>query len=68
MRRKVLLIIGSLLFGLLSYNALAVIHYDVDLTSMIAYRLNISIQTVGYISGAVSLVFLILAIRAFRNA
>ena len=56
------LIIGCLFLALVSYNALAVIHYDLDPVSVLAALLNISIQTLGYINAVLSLVFLILTI------
>ena len=54
--------IGCLLSGLISYGALAVKHYDVDPISVLASSLNISIPTLGYISGALSLGCLMLGI------
>ncbi|MDJ0648386.1 MAG: hypothetical protein QNJ60_06720 [Xenococcaceae cyanobacterium MO_188.B19] len=56
------LIVGCLFLALVSYNAVAVIHYDLDPVSVLAALLNISIQTLGYISAVLSLVFLILTI------
>ncbi len=65
------LIVGCLFLALVSYNALAVIHYDLVPVSVLAAfvpvsvlaaLLNISIQTLGYISAVLSLVFLILTI------
>ena len=52
-------IIGCLLFGLICYNALLVTHYDLDPVSVLASLLNISIQTLGYASGALSVVFIL---------
>ena len=54
---SILLIIGSLLFGVISYNALAVTHYDLDPVGVLASVLNIPISTLGYASGVVSVLF-----------
>ena len=60
-------IVGCLLFDLICYNALLVTHYDVDPVSVLASLLNISIQTLGYASGALSVVFFILGIFVGRS-
>lgn len=54
------LLISCTIFGLISYNALIVPHYDVDPISILASLLNRSIPTLGYISGAISLISLLL--------
>ncbi|MBV7337849.1 hypothetical protein KFU94_58405 [Chloroflexi bacterium TSY] len=62
----ILLIAGCLLTGLISYNALAVPHYDLDPVSVLASLLNITIQSLGYVSGVLSVVLLILGVSILR--
>ena len=68
MLQKALLIVGCLLFGWLTYDALFVAHYDLDPTSVLASLLGIHIPTLGYISGAIFLVLVALLVRRFRAA
>ncbi|MCB0079468.1 MAG: hypothetical protein KDE47_00985 [Caldilineaceae bacterium] len=64
---SILLIIGSLLFGVISYNALAVTHYDLDPVGVLASVLNISIPILGGVSGVASVVLLIGGILLLRS-
>lgn len=63
----VLLIISSLLFGVICYNALAVSHYDLDPVGVLASLLNIPIPILGYASGVLSVVLLIGGISLLRS-
>ncbi len=63
----ILSILGCLFCGLISYNALAVVHYDLDPVSVLASLLNISIPVLGYISGALSVALLVWGISMLRS-
>ena len=56
---RFLLIVVCLLLALISYDALANVHYDVDPTSMLASLLGLSIPILGMASGLLSIVLLI---------
>ena len=69
MKNKVILIlflVGFLLTAVIAYNALFVVHYDLDPVSVLASLLNIPIPVLGYISGAISLILLYFGITRFR--
>ena len=65
-RLCILLIVASLFFGVISYNALAVTHYDLDPVGVLASVLNISIPILGGVSGVASVVLLIGGIILLR--
>ena len=56
---RFLLTVACVIFGFISYDALANIHYDLDPTSVLAYLLGIPIRALGFVSGTVSLFSLI---------
>ncbi len=61
MHRKglgILLLVGCGFFGCLCYGSLAIVHYDVDPFTVLASLLNISVETLGYISGGISIICL----------
>lgn len=61
--RRALLILAGLSSALLAYNALFVVHYDVDLVGVMAATLGITIPTLGYGLATLAVVFFALAMR-----
>ena len=57
----------SLAFAAMAYNALFVVHYDVDLVGVLAMLLNMEIPIFGYLSAGVSLAFALAAFLLLRR-
>ena len=62
-----LFIASCVLFALIAYNALAVVHYDLDPVSVLAFLLNVPIPVLGYISMTLSLALLVVGIALLRS-
>ena len=52
--RSVLFFLIGIAFALLAYNALFIIHYDVDFTGVLASVLGLRIETLGFLSAGAS--------------
>lgn len=63
----ILLFLGGLMAAGIAYNALAVVHYDVDPVGVLANLLDITIPTLGYICSGVSILLIGCGIVLWRS-
>ena len=61
-----LLLLGTV-FGWITYSAFFVIHYDLDPVSVLAYLLNITIPTLGWITSVLTILTIGFGIVLWRR-